>query len=135
MLFFCIMPSLQEQAPDVRPDAKNHHGLRYGGLFLLSGWQDSNLRPPAPKAGALTGLRHTPIIYCWGDYLRDPLLKEPCKTFAQPFGLPFQKARPSMSKLMSAVPFKKGCAARSYAKVLRREGDSNPRYPLQSTPV
>jgi hypothetical protein len=30
-------------------------------FFLLSsGWQDSNLRPPAPKAGALTGLRYTP---------------------------------------------------------------------------
>ncbi len=27
---------------------------------LLSGWQDSNLRPPAPKAGAMTGLRYTP---------------------------------------------------------------------------
>ena len=26
----------------------------------MSGWQDSNLRPPAPKAGALTGLRYTP---------------------------------------------------------------------------
>ncbi len=29
--------------------------------WLLSGWQDSNLRPPAPKAGAMTGLRYTPI--------------------------------------------------------------------------
>ena len=28
---------------------------------FLSGWQDSNLRPPAPKAGAMTGLRYTPI--------------------------------------------------------------------------
>ena len=28
--------------------------------LLLSGWQDSNLRPPAPKAGAITGLRYTP---------------------------------------------------------------------------
>jgi hypothetical protein len=28
--------------------------------FILSGWQDSNLRPPAPKAGAITGLRYTP---------------------------------------------------------------------------
>ena len=28
--------------------------------YQLSGWQDSNLRPPAPKAGALTGLRYTP---------------------------------------------------------------------------
>jgi hypothetical protein len=25
-----------------------------------SGWQDSNLRPSAPKADALTGLRYTP---------------------------------------------------------------------------
>ena len=28
--------------------------------LLLSGYQDSNLGPPAPKAGALTGLRYTP---------------------------------------------------------------------------
>jgi hypothetical protein len=28
--------------------------------FFWSGWQDSNLRPPAPKAGAITGLRYTP---------------------------------------------------------------------------
>ena len=25
-----------------------------------SGWPDSNRRPPAPKAGALTKLRHSP---------------------------------------------------------------------------
>ena len=29
-------------------------------LLKLSGYQDSNLGPPAPKAGALTGLRYTP---------------------------------------------------------------------------
>ena len=28
--------------------------------ILMSGWQDSNLRPSAPKADALTGLRYTP---------------------------------------------------------------------------
>ncbi len=28
--------------------------------MFLSGQQDSNLRPPAPKAGALAGLRYTP---------------------------------------------------------------------------
>ena len=28
-----------------------------------SGWQDSNLRPPGPKPGAMTGLRYTPIIF------------------------------------------------------------------------
>lgn len=27
----------------------------------MSGYQDSNLGPPAPKAGALTGLRYTPF--------------------------------------------------------------------------
>ena len=30
-------------------------------LFFVSGYQDSNLGPPAPKAGALTGLRYTPF--------------------------------------------------------------------------
>ena len=30
---------------------------------MMSGWQDSNLRPPAPKAGAITGLRYTPNSY------------------------------------------------------------------------
>ena len=25
-----------------------------------SGWQDSNLRPPGPKPGAITGLRYIP---------------------------------------------------------------------------
>ncbi|MEN9910250.1 MAG: hypothetical protein RLZZ540_3409 [Bacteroidota bacterium] len=40
--------------------------LSYASIFfktygkVLSGWQDSNLRPPAPKAGAITGLRYTP---------------------------------------------------------------------------
>ncbi len=30
-------------------------------LIILSGRQDSNLRPLAPKASALAGLRHAPI--------------------------------------------------------------------------
>ena len=30
-----------------------------------SGYQDSNLGPPAPKAGALTGLRYTPSSSAW----------------------------------------------------------------------
>ena len=29
-------------------------------IRFLSGWCDSNTRPPAPKAGAITGLRYTP---------------------------------------------------------------------------
>ena len=31
--------------------------------FIKSGYQDSNLGPPAPKAGALTGLRYTPLLF------------------------------------------------------------------------
>ena len=35
--------------------------LSYEPVTLkLSGWQDSNLRPPRPKRGAITGLRYTP---------------------------------------------------------------------------
>ena len=29
-------------------------------VIVLSGYLDSNQGPPAPKAGALTGLRYTP---------------------------------------------------------------------------
>ena len=31
-------------------------------LLSLSGYLDSNQGPPAPKAGALTGLRYTPNV-------------------------------------------------------------------------
>ena len=31
-----------------------------GASVVLSGWQDSNLRPPGPKPGAMTGLRYIP---------------------------------------------------------------------------
>ena len=58
--------------------SKNHENLRANGVQIMvlgtkkgvtrysnslifkSGQKDSNLRPPAPKAGALAGLRHTP---------------------------------------------------------------------------
>ena len=70
--------------PVIRDDAKSLQFFKLLGLFLfqkefrsrasilfgikkslpnskdLSGWQDSNLRPPAPKAGAITELRYTP---------------------------------------------------------------------------
>ena len=35
----------------------------YLQLLFVSGYQDSNLGPPAPKAGALTGLRYTPKAF------------------------------------------------------------------------
>ena len=31
---------------------------------IQSGWQDSNLRPPDPKSGALAKLSHTPYLRC-----------------------------------------------------------------------
>ena len=34
--------------------------LKSKGLGNVSGWQDSNLRPPGPKPGAITGLRYIP---------------------------------------------------------------------------
>ncbi len=37
---------------------------------FLSGWQDSNLRPPGPKPGAMTGLRYTPRFLCGGYEIR-----------------------------------------------------------------
>ena len=37
--------------------------------FTLSGYQDSNLGPPAPKAGALTGLRYTPKAFFVQKYM------------------------------------------------------------------
>ena len=42
------------------PKKKGVTNLRNSLVFSLSGQKDSNLRPPAPKAGALAGLRHTP---------------------------------------------------------------------------
>ena len=35
-------------------------GHLLSNLLTSSGYQDSNLGPPAPKAGALTGLRYIP---------------------------------------------------------------------------
>ena len=38
----------------------NMKNLKIYTIFCLSGYRDSNAGPPAPKAGALTGLRYTP---------------------------------------------------------------------------
>ena len=35
----------------------------HSSFSILSGWQDSNLRPSAPKADALAGLRYTAIYF------------------------------------------------------------------------
>ena len=47
--------------------------------FCLSGRQDSNLRPPGPKPGALTGLRYAPrIIFNDSLSFSDWCLRLPC---------------------------------------------------------
>ena len=40
---------------------RSTHQKKWLNGVLLSGRRDSNPRPPAPKAGALTGLRYAPI--------------------------------------------------------------------------
>ncbi len=39
------------------------NGIDFDSVFPLSGYQDSNLGPSAPKADALTGLRYTPNFF------------------------------------------------------------------------
>ena len=48
----------------IQPDNYEHKKRSYITVtpFLLSGYQDSNLGPPAPKAGALTVLRYIPNV-------------------------------------------------------------------------
>ena len=45
-------------------------------VLKLSGWQDSNLRPPAPKAGAMTGLRYTPQQFYEFQWVRKDRIKK-----------------------------------------------------------
>ena len=48
-------------------DTKKTDDLKVVCSCNLSGYQDSNLGPPAPKAGALTGLRYIPkTSYVYG---------------------------------------------------------------------
>ena len=42
------------------PEQKERLPISRKPCYQWSGWRDSNSRSPAPKAGALTGLGHTP---------------------------------------------------------------------------
>ncbi len=61
--------------------------LSYGTYSNLktkkSGWQDSNLRPPAPKAGAITGLRYTPKDKKAESKGFEPLVQFPIRMFSK----------------------------------------------------
>ena len=45
-----------------------------GDIYVKSGREDSNLRPPAPKAGALARLRYAPSLLQGESYHRLSLL-------------------------------------------------------------
>jgi hypothetical protein len=66
----------------------------------LSGWQDSNLRPPAPKAGAITGLRYTPKaaakITLFSAYPNDSM--ENKNNLATPHRSPNGSGKPAAAK-------------------------------------
>ena len=52
--------------------------LNYTRMIFKSGWQDSNLRPPGPKPGALAKLSHTPmykIMYNVSQRMNNYILK------------------------------------------------------------
>ena len=50
---------------------KATHDITRKWLIIKSGRQDSNLRPPAPKAGTLTGLRYAPNKFLLGKLIPD----------------------------------------------------------------
>ena len=56
---------------------------------ISSGWQDSNLRPPRPKRGAITGLRYTPKFffknYCGETGIRTLGTRCGVRRFSKPF--------------------------------------------------
>ncbi len=56
--------------PAILRKTKRTSNLSKALCLLLSGWQDSNLRPPAPKAGAITGLRYTPKMIIAIQYFK-----------------------------------------------------------------
>gem|GEM_PF-2125094 len=69
---------------------KKTASLRCGLISLLSGRQDSNLRPPAPKAGAITGLRYAPNLkrsrcFCGEGGIRTLGTVLPVRRFSKPF--------------------------------------------------
>ena len=88
------------------PLNEQFRGLLIQFVLCLSGWQDSNLRPPAPKAGAIPGYATS-------------------RTWYLLFYFPFSKGLQSNGFKLT-IPF---LFANFYS--LRRGRDSNPRYRYQ----
>ena len=61
MCYQCVSESLRANRVQIFKNGKKIGVTKpCNSLIFKSGQKDSNLRPPAPKAGALAGLRHTP---------------------------------------------------------------------------
>ena len=88
----------------------------------MSGYQDSNLGPPAPKAGALTGLRYIPKSWCksstlfWISKIKSnffakyfnfylPYILLQCFALRQCFGNPSATLRQPFDKLRDRIVF------------------------------
>ena len=52
-------------------------------IIIRSGRQDSNLRPPGPKPGAMTGLRYTPNILPVAEGMRFELMRPESRQFSK----------------------------------------------------
>jgi hypothetical protein len=59
-LTYCLEGSCSIQLSYGTNTEKKRHNVYCASQGKKSGWQDSNLRPPGPKPGAMTGLRYIP---------------------------------------------------------------------------
>ena len=76
-----LAPPERFELPTPWFEARHSSPLSYRGM-LWSEWQDSNLRPPAPKAGRLARLTYTRFILVPCDSLELPTycLRNSCST-------------------------------------------------------
>ena len=90
---------------------------RHKSLFFLSGYQDSNLGPPGPKPGALTGLRYTPKYYGGERGIRTPGTGYPVRQFSKlVVSATHPPLRERLGKSMKTFVFCKGLAKKRIKK-------------------
>jgi hypothetical protein len=102
---------------------------------FLSGWQDSNLRPPAPKAGAITGLRYTPK---WSSKTFKPNKNTFCKVRTCRLPDPSRDAITGLRYTPKAILLsKRNCGengTRTHATLTRRQISNLLRYHSGTSP-
>src|ERR1700685_3619464 len=80
---------LTQLAPTLAP---TRDGTKIHSAVTWSGWRDSNPRPPAPKAGALTKLRYIPAPPATPRSGRQGALRK-CMGAQAPDGTGFRSSR------------------------------------------